>query len=300
MSREVVAVDVDGRRLSLSNLGKVLYPDAGFTKRDVIDYYARIAEAMVPHLADRTVTFKRYPNGVDGKSFFEKHIPSHAPDWVRRATVPRGEHSAKRDEGDVTYAVLDDRPSLVWAANLASLEFHVPQWRVRDGKHLPSPPDLMVFDLDPGPGTSIVECCVVAGWLAEVLGRERVVAKTSGSKGLQLYLRHEHDEVDTSDFAHELAKRLEREHPAEVVSVMRKDRRDGRVFIDWSQNNQAKTTVAPYSLRARSRPTASTPVTWDEVDGCARGRVAPLAFEAPEVLQRVEAMGDLFAPLLAP
>lgn len=299
MSRETVEVDVEGRRLVLSNLAKVLYPATGFTKRDVIDYYARVADAMLPHLADRTVTFKRYPNGVDGKSFFEKHIPSHAPEWMRRATVPRGENSAKRGEGDVTYAVLDDRPSLIWAANLASLEFHVPQWRVGDGTSLPSTPDLMVFDLDPGPGTSIVECCTVAGWLGAILGREEVVCKTSGSKGLQLYLRHRHASVDTSELAHELARRLEHEHPDLVVSVMRKDRREHKVFIDWSQNNQAKTTVAPYSLRAREHPTVSAPVTWDEVDGCAKGRRKPLSFEAPEVLRRVERLGDLFEPLVA-
>ncbi len=299
MSPETVQVDVDGRHLRLSNLAKVLYPDAGFTKRDVLDYYAKVAEVMVPHLADRTVTFKRYPDGVDAPFFFEKHIPAHAPQWVRRATVPRGTNSRAKDSKDVEYAVLDDRASLIWAANLASLEFHVPQWRVGDGKHLPKAPDLMVFDLDPGPGTTIAECCRVAGWLTELLDRDEVVAKTSGSKGLQLYLRHRHPKVDTSELAHELARRLERDHPGEVVSVMKKERRESRVFIDWSQNNQAKTTVAVYSLRARSRPTVSTPVTWDEVDRCAAsGDPALLTFEAPAVLDRVERLGDLFAKLL--
>lgn len=299
MSPETVQVDVDGRRLRLSNLGKVLYPETGFTKRDVLDYYAKVAEVMVPHLADRTITFKRYPDGVDGQFFFEKHVPAHAPEWIRRATVPRGTNSRSKDSRDVEYAVLDDRASLIWAANLASLEFHVPQWRVGDGKELPKPPDLMVFDLDPGPGTTVVDCCRVAGWLTEVLGRDEVVAKTSGSKGLQLYLRHRHPEVDTSEFAHELARQLERDHPREVVSVMKKERRESRVFIDWSQNNAAKTTIAVYSLRARERPTVSAPVTWDEVDRCAkRGTPELLQFEAPEVLERVERLGDLFSVLL--
>lgn len=304
MSPETVEVDVDGRRLKLSNLSKVLYPEAGFTKRDVLDYYAKIAEVMVPHLADRTVTFKRYPDGVDAQFFFEKHIPAHAPEWVRRAKVPHGGGSRSRSAKgprDVVYAVLDDRASLVWAANLASLEFHVPQWRVGNGKDLPKKPDLMVFDLDPGPGTTIADCCRVAGWVTEVIGRDGVVAKTSGSKGLQLYLRHRHPKVDTSELAHEIARRLERDHASEVVSVMKKQRRESRVFIDWSQNNPAKTTVAVYSLRARPRPTVSTPVTWDEVDRCAsRGDPELLRFEAGDVLDRVQRDGDLFGVLLGP
>ena len=189
MSPEAVEVDVDGRQLKLSNLSKVLYPEAGFTKGDVIDYYARVADVMLPHVADRPVTFKRFPNGVEGTSFFEKHVPAHAPAWVADGDgAARCELEVVR-EGDITYAVLADRPTLVWAANLASLEFHVPQWQVGDGKDLPKPADLMVFDLDPGPGTTIVECCKVAGWLGAELGRDVMAAKTSGSKGLQLYLR---------------------------------------------------------------------------------------------------------------
>jgi bifunctional non-homologous end joining protein LigD len=299
VSPEVVEVDVDGRQLKLSNLSKVLYPEAGFTKGDVIDYYARVAEVMVPHLADRPVTFVRFPNGVEGSSFFEKHAPSHAPEWVRCAAVPRGSNS-KSDRGlDVSYVVIDDRPTLVWAANLASLEFHVPQWRLGDGEDLPKPSDLLVFDLDPGEGTSIVECCKVASWLADEIGRDGVVAKTSGSKGLQLYLRLVAGAVgDASELAHELARKLEHDHPDAVVSNMKKALRTNKVLIDWSQNNPYKTTVAVYSMRARPRPTVSTPVTWDEVDVCARDGVpSALEFVATDVLDRIDRMGDLFAPL---
>jgi bifunctional non-homologous end joining protein LigD len=296
-----VQVDVDGRELKVSNLGKVLYPEAGFTKRDVIDYYARIADVMLPHVCDRPMTFVRFPDGVAGGSFFEKHLPRHAPDWVHRVAVPGGSTARAKEKVDVTYAVVDDRPTLVWAANLAALEFHVPQWRVGDGSKLPAVPDLLVFDLDPGPGTSIVECCRVAGWLTDELGRDGVVAKTSGSKGLQLYLRRPADVQDTSATAKELAQHLEREHPADVVSNMKKSLREGRVLIDWSQNNQYKTTIAPYSLRARPFPTVSAPVTWDEVDACAtKGAEDDLRFEASAVLERAERLGDLFAPLLEP
>jgi bifunctional non-homologous end joining protein LigD len=299
VSPESVTVDVDGRELSVSNLSKVLYPEAGFTKRDVIDYYARIADVMVPHVAGRPMTFVRFPNGVDGGSFFEKHLPKHAPEWLHRVSVPGGSRSRDKEKADVTYAVVDDRPSLVWAANLAALELHVPQWQIGDGKDLPKTPNLCVFDLDPGPGTSIVECCRVAGLLTESLGRDGVVAKTSGSKGLQLYLRRPAGVDDTSEMAHDLARELERAHPDTIVSNMKKALRDGRVLIDWSQNNRYKTTIAPYSLRARPRPTVSAPVTWDEVDACAAGSDPDaLRFEAADVLERAERLGDLFAPLL--
>ena len=303
MSPEKVEVDVDGRKLTLSNMSKVLYPEAGFTKGEVLDYYARIADVMLPHVVDRPVTFKRYPNGVDGKFFFEKHVPAHAPPWVRTVTVPRSANSRARGDGerdgDIRYAVLDDRATLVWAANLASLEFHVPQWKAGDGKNLPKPPDLMVFDLDPGPGTSIVECCRVASWLGEELGRDGVAAKTSGSKGLQLYLRLAPGAADSNELAHELARKLEQDHPDHVVSNMKKELRNGKVLIDWSQNHAIKTTIAAYSLRARSRPTASTPVSWDEVDACAASaRAGDLEFLASDVVRRVEAHGDLFAAVL--
>lgn len=300
MSPEIVEVVVDGRQLKLSNLSKVLYPETGFTKGDVIDYYARIADAMVPHLTDRPVTFVRFPNGVEESSFFEKHAPSHSPEWVRREAVPRGSNSKSDRGNDVSYVVIDDRPTLVWAGNLASLEFHVPQWRLGDGKDLPKPSDLVVFDLDPGPGTTIVECCKVASWLAEEIGRDGVVAKTSGSKGLQLYLRLVPGALgDASELAHDLARKLEQDHPDAVVSNMKKALRNNKVLIDWSQNNPYKTTVAVYSLRARPRPTVSTPVTWDEVDACAKkGKPDALEFVAPDVLDRVERLGDLFAPLI--
>jgi bifunctional non-homologous end joining protein LigD len=297
VSPETVQVDVDGRALTVSNLGKVLYPETGFTKGDVLDYYARVADVMLPHVWDRPVTFKRFPNGVEGSSFFEKHIPSHAPPWVHRATVPRRPNS--KAPGDVIeYAVIADRPTLIWAANLAALEFHVPQWQVGDGTDLPNPADLMVFDLDPGPGTTIVECCTVAGWLAEEIGRDGVAAKTSGSKGLQLYLRLA-SAVDSNELAHELARKLERDHPDAVVSNMKKDLRTNKVLIDWSQNNPVKTTIAVYSLRARPRPTVSTPVTWEEIDACANGgSPETMEFLAADVVDRVERHGDLFAAVL--
>lgn len=300
MSPDAVEVEVDGRQLRVSNLTKVLYPDAGFTKGDVIDYYARVADVMLPHVIDRPVTFKRFPNGVDGTSFFEKHVPAHAPAWVQTATVPRGANSRSGREADITYAVLADRPTLIWAANLASLEFHVPQWKAGDGMDLPKPADLMVFDLDPGPGTTVVECCRVASWLGEELGREAMAAKTSGSKGLQLYLRLLPGSVDSNELAHEIARKLERDHPEAVVSKMKKELRLGKVLIDWSQNSPVKTTIAVYSLRARPQPSASTPVTWDEVDACAkRGRPEELEFLAADVLRRVEQHGDLFDVVLS-
>jgi bifunctional non-homologous end joining protein LigD len=286
---------VDGRELTVSNLEKVLYPETGFSKGRVIDYYARVAEVMLPHLADRPLTMKRYPNGTGSKYFFEKHIPSHAPSWVRRVAVP------STAEGEpVEYPVIDDRPSLLWAANLATIEFHVPLWHVGKRRKLPAPPDHMVFDLDPGEGTTVVECCRVAHYLVEELdeGRGGCRPKTSGSKGLQLYVplsgRPTWEKV--RDRSHQLARTLEREHPELVVSNMRRSLRSDRVLIDWSQNHPAKTTVAVYSLRGRDEPTASTPVTWAEVDRCAHsGDPATLRFTADQVLERIEEHGDLFA-----
>jgi bifunctional non-homologous end joining protein LigD len=295
VSPEKVETTIDGRHLTLSNLDKVLYPETGFTKSQVIDYYARVAEVMLPHIVDRPVTFKRYPNGVDQKFFFEKHAPSHTPDWVRTVEVPS-------TTTPIEFAVISDRPSLLWAANLAALEIHVPLWRVGRARTLPAPPDHMVFDLDPGPGTTIVECCRVARLLAERLGEDKVFPKTSGSKGMQLYMpfgRRVTSDKAGKD-AHELALALEKEHPDEVVSQMKKELRHDRVLIDWSQNNPNKTTVAAYSLRARAEPTVSTPVTWAEVDACAKsGDPLDLRFEADEVLARVEKHGDLMAPLVA-
>ena len=291
-------VDVEGRELSLSNLDKVLYPRTGFTKGAVIDYYARIAPVLLPHLRDRPLTMRRFPDGVDGQSFYGKHLPAHAPDWVRRVDVPS-------DDGGVEYALLGDLPSLVWAANLAAIELHVPLWRVGRRRSLPAPPDYAVFDLDPGPGTTVVECCRVAQAVVEHLGPrgEEAVAKTSGSKGLQVYAplpaRWTWDR--SRSVAHDLAEALATERPGAVVSNMRKSLREGRVLIDWSQNNPAKTTVAAYSLRAVPEPRVSTPVTWDEVAACAdSGDPGLLSFKATEVLDRVARHGDLFEGLVRP
>ena len=297
MSPERVLTEIDGRELSLSNLDKVLYPETGFTKSQVLDYYARIADVMLPHIRNRPTTFRRYPDGVEGMSFYEKHAPEHQPDWITTIEVPskRGGHDP------IKYTAVCDRPTMLWAANLAAIEFHVPLWHVAKGKPIPAPPDYMVFDLDPGPGTSIAECCRVAQWLAERLDRESLFAKTSGSKGLQLYTRVQRTTWDQlGERAHEIAKAIERDHPDDVVSTMRKNLRDGKVFIDWSQNSSSKTTVAAYSLRARPAPTVSTPVTWPEVDQCAKtGNPEALRFETKDVLKRIQKYGDLMAPLVA-
>jgi bifunctional non-homologous end joining protein LigD len=293
-----VTVDVEGRTLSLTNLDKVLYPETGFTKGAVVDYYARIAPVMLPHLAHRAATFKRYPNGVEGKFFFEKNTPSHAPDWVRSVTLPSPGSTKSRDTID--YTVIGDLPTLVWAANLAALELHIPMWRVgpRGKVH---DPDLLVFDLDPGPPATIVECCEVAQLLRTVLAADGLSAhpKTSGSKGMQLYVPvRDATWQEIHCYAKQLAERLTTENPDLVVWQMKKDLRAGKVLIDWSQNNAAKTTIAPYSLRARPQPTVSTPITWDELTAC----TAPidLTYTADQTLQRVERMGDLFADLLKP
>ncbi|MBF8192417.1 non-homologous end-joining DNA ligase [Nonomuraea sp. K274] len=285
-----VPVRVDGRELTLSNLDKILYPDHGFTKAEVIDYYSRIAPVLLPHLQGRPLTVKRYPNGVTGQSFFEKNAPEHTPAWVRRVNLPAPGSTKNRESID--FAVVDDLPTLVYYANLAALELHVPQWRV-DGDGTALPPDTLVFDLDPGAPATIVECCAVALALREALAAEGLTArpKTSGSKGMQLYADWDCRE-EPSAYAKRLAQRLEKAHPKEVVSVMARKARPGKVFIDWSQNNPAKTTVAPYSLRARERPTVSTPLTWEEVEGCEHAD--DLVFTAADVLARVEKRGDLF------
>ncbi|HVX20181.1 MAG TPA: non-homologous end-joining DNA ligase [Acidimicrobiales bacterium] len=295
---QATTVEVDGHRLRLSNLDKVLYPDAGFTKADVIHYYSQIAPVMLPHLRDRPVTLRRYPDGVDGPSFYEKNAPRGTPDWIRTVPVPRSEDG----DGDIDYVLLDDPAALVWAANLAALELHVPMWRWRrPGEY--GPVDLMVFDLDPGGPADLVDCCRVAAYVRETLAADGhdVFPKTSGSKGLQLYVplkpARRWDKV--RDQARRLARQMERDHPDEVLSNMRRQLRPGKVLIDWSQNHAAKNTVAVYSLRARARPTVSTPVTWDEVGACAdTGDPGRLAFEAGDVLDRVADAGDLFAPVL--
>jgi bifunctional non-homologous end joining protein LigD len=292
-----VRTNVDGRELAVSNLEKVLYPSTGFTKGELIDYYARVADVMLAHVKDRPLTMRRYPNGVDQKSFFEKHVPVHAPAWVNHKAVP------STSNGDpVDYLVVSDRPTLVWAANLAAIEFHVPLWHIGTRRVLPAPPDHMVFDFDPGEGASIVECCQVAKLVAENLdeGRPGCWPKTSGSKGLQLYvpLRGRPTWEKIRDRARGIAVQLERDRPDLVVSNMRRSLRSDKVLIDWSQNHPAKTTVAAYSLRGRDEPTVSTPISWDEVDTCATtGNSGDLRFLPDGVLERVEALGDLFAPV---
>jgi bifunctional non-homologous end joining protein LigD len=290
-------VRVEDREIPVTNLDKVLFPETGFTKGQLIDYYARIAPAMLPQIADRPLTMKRYPDGVEGKFFFEKRIPSHAPHWVKTASVP------SERQGEITYALVTDLPSLVWAANLGTIEFHVPLWRAGRRRSLPANPDLMVFDLDPGEGTSIVECCEVALLVVEALSGSKhgdAYAKTSGMKGLQLYYaagpRTSWDSV--RDEAHGVARQLESEHRDLVVSTMRKDLRRGRVLIDWSQNHPAKTTIAVYSVRAAPFPSVSTPVTLSEIEECARKKdAAMLRFDTEAVFARVEKHGDLFAGL---
>jgi bifunctional non-homologous end joining protein LigD len=283
-------VEVDGRRLVLSNLDKVLYPLVGFTKADVIDYYARIAPVMLPHVRDRGITMRRWPDGVSGESFFEKRCPGHRPDWVDVAPGP-GDRG-----GTIEYCCLDEVAALVWSANLAALEIHAPMARRDDIES----PQAVVFDLDPGAPATIVECCRVAREIRDVLdalGLE-VFAKTSGSKGMQLYvpLNTPHTHEHASSFALAVAQLLEKRLPRDVVSVMAKAARGGKVFIDWSQNSRHKTTIAVYSLRGRDRPTVSTPLTWDEVDHGADGE--PLEFETVDVLARVATHGDLFAEVV--
>ncbi|MCU1450898.1 MAG: primase-like protein [Acidimicrobiales bacterium] len=286
-------VDIEGRRLKLSNLDKVLYPEAGFTKGQVIDYYTRVASALLPHLRMRPLTLKRYPNGVDQGHFYEKRCPSHRPDWVKTAPVESTRHG-----GPIDYCVCDDLATLVWVANLASIELHPSLSRGTDVGR----PTTMAFDLDPGPPAGIIECCQVAVWLREVLDELGLQSfpKTSGSKGMQLYvpINTPVDYDATKGFSHALARLLEKQHPKEVLSVMTKDLRKGKVFIDWSQNDEHKTTVSVYSLRARERPTVSTPVRWEEVEAALdAGDPDLLRFEAPEVIERVEQDGDLFAPV---
>jgi bifunctional non-homologous end joining protein LigD len=282
-------VEVDGRTLRLSNLDKVLYPEAGTTKAEVIDYYARIAPVMVPHLAERGVTLRRFPDGVEGGSFFEKRCPGHRPEWLPTQAGP-GDRN-----GTIQYCCLDSAPALVWAANMAALEIHAPMARSDIDT-----PTMCVFDLDPGEGTTIVDCAEVALDIRHVLegfGLEGF-PKTSGSKGLQVYvpLNTPHTHEEASAFALAVAQLLERASPEHVVSNMKRSLRRGRVLVDWSQNSRHKTTVAVYSLRARPRPTVSTPVDWDEVDAAAGG--AALAFETGDVLARVADRGDLFAGTL--
>ncbi|MGQ0625174.1 MAG: non-homologous end-joining DNA ligase [Sporichthyaceae bacterium] len=291
-----VTVEIEGRRLSLSNLDKVLYPETGFTKGEVIDYYTRLAPVLLPHLAGRALTRVRFPDGVAGSSFFEKNAPSHTPDWVRTVTLPAPGSSKNREE--VAYVVVEDLPTLVWLANLAALELHVHQWTLTAGG-APRGADRLVLDLDPGSPAGQVECAQVALVLRERLSAEGLTAviTTSGSKGLQLYVGlRESPTAAVHRYAHALALELEQAWPEVVISRMDKGARAGKVLIDWSQNNGAKTTVAPYSLRARSHPTVATPLRWGEVADIAGGRA--LVFTAGDLDARLAEHGDLFAGLL--
>ena len=284
---------VEGRKLPVSNLNKVLYPKAGFTKGQVIDYYIRIAPVLLPHLKDRPLTMKRYPNGVDGMFFYEKNCPSHRPNWVKTAKV--WSHGNQRD---MFYCLAQDLPTLVWAANLADLELHTSLARKKDV----AKPTMMVFDLDPGPPADIVQCCQVGFWLRDLLADMKLKswAKTSGSKGLQLYVPLNTPATfdETKALSRALAEHLEREHPKLVVHRMLKSLRGGKVLVDWSQNDEHKTTVNVYSLRAKDHPTVSTPVTWDEVARCLKKKDPELLrFTSDQVLQRVEEHGDLFEPV---
>jgi bifunctional non-homologous end joining protein LigD len=288
-------VEIQGKKVSLSNLDKVMYPAVNFTKAQVIDYYVRIAPVLLPHLKGRPLTLKRYPNGVNGMHFYEKNCPEHRPEWLKTAPIWSPGNNKWMD-----YCLMQDLPSLVWAANLADLELHT---SLSLGKEILRP-TMLVFDLDPGAPADIVQCCQVAFWLKEVFDGFKLQSfpKTSGSKGLQVYipLNTPVTYEETKPFAHELARVLERQHPGSVVSEMKKVLRTGKVFVDWSQNDDYKTTVCVYSLRAKERPMVSTPVTWDEVKKCLNKKDAQLlAFDSEAALKRVEKHGDLFEPVLA-
>ncbi len=286
-------VDIGGHQLKLSNLDKVLYPAAGFTKGEVIDYYVRIAPVAVPHYAGRPMTLKRYPNGVEDKFFFEKNCPSHRPSWM--TTAPTWSRHSKRT---IEFCLIDSTAALVWTANLAALELHPSLSRAEPLDQ----PTMVVFDLDPGPPADIRKCCEVACHLRDLFDHLGLQSfpKTSGSKGLQVYVPLNtpvtyEDAGGTKPFALAVAQLLERQHPGLVVSNMAKELRTNKVLVDWSQNDESKTTIGVYSLRAREHPTVSTPVTWDEVAGA---DPEALRFTAGDVVDRVERLGDLFAPTL--
>ncbi len=293
MSPSSVEVAVEGRTLKLSNLDKVLYPKSGFTKGQVIDYYTRIAPAVLPHLRNRTLTLKRYPNGVEEDYFYEKQSPKHRPDWVPTQSV-WSEGSSR----DIDYTLCNDLPTLVWLANLADLELHTNLSLATDITR----PTMMVFDLDPGPPATIVECCRVGLWIRDLFAQLKIrgYPKTSGSKGLQLYipLNTPVTYEATKALAHAIADLLEKQHPELVLSRMSKVARERKVFVDWSQNDRIKTTVGVYSLRAKDLPTVSTPVTWEEVEECLE-RAEPdfLSYLPDQVLARYEELGDLFLPV---
>src|SRR5216110_1149425 len=284
---------VEGKKLAVSNLNKVLYPKAGFTKGQVIDYYIRIAPVLLPHLRDRPLTMKRYPNGVDQPFFYEKNCPVHRPSWVKTAKV-----WSEGNQRDMHYCLAQDLPTLVWAANLADIELHTSLARKKDVAR----PTMMVFDLDPGAPADIVQCCQVGLWLRDLLAGMKLksFAKTSGSKGLQVYvpLNTAVTYDRTKDLSRALAQHLEHQHADLVTSNMSKAVRKGKVFVDWSQNDEHKTTICVYSLRAREEPTVSTPVTWDELENCLKKKKTDLLrFRSDKVLIRVDKLGDVFEPV---
>jgi bifunctional non-homologous end joining protein LigD len=293
-----VHVAVDGRTLRLSNLGKVLYPRTGTTKGEVLDYYARISPVLLPHLHGRAVTRIRWPHGVGEGSFFEKNTPAGTPGWVRTVTVPTtGSRTASKQEGTLTFPVVEDLATLTWLVNLAALELHVHQWTV-DDRGTPQGASRVVIDLDPGEPAGLHECCTVALLVKERLDARGLTsyAVTSGSKGLHLYagLDEPLPSDETTALAKEVAEELQAEHPKLVTATMTKARRGGKVFLDWSQNAGSKTTISPYSLRGKERPYVATPVTWDEVG---EGAEDPFGLEQltfSEVLERVERLGDVF------
>jgi len=290
---ETAELIVEGKKLSVSNLDKVLYPKVAFTKGQVIDYYIRIAPVLLPHLEDRPLTMKRYPNGVDAAFFYEKNCPSHRPKWVKTAKV-----WSEGNNRTMNYCLAQDLPTLVWAANLADLELHTSLAKKDDVAR----PTMMVFDLDPGAPADIVQCCQVGLWLRDLLVKIKLKSfvKTSGSKGLQVYVPLNTSVTfdQTKDLSRALARHLEGEHGNLVTSNMSKSVRKGKVFVDWSQNDEHKTTICVYSLRAREEPTVSTPVTWDEVANCLKKKkVDLLKFRSDKVIARIEKSGDLFAPV---
>jgi len=295
-----VHVEVDGRTLKLSNLDKVLYPQTGTTKGEVLNYYAQVAPVLLPHVADRAVTRIRWPNGTAKPSFFEKNAPAGAPSWLRIAKVPTtGSRGSSRNGDELHFPVIDGLASLTYLVNLASLELHVHQWKVgKNGR--PKNPDRLVIDLDPGEGAGLGECAQVALLVRDRLAQEDLdcLPVTSGSKGLHLYAdlpgRKNADEV--RDWVHAIAEELEKEHPKLMLSQMTKARRSGKVFFDWSQNTRAKTTISPYSLRGRDRPTVAAPRTWDEIEAGADDALELDQLRFEEVLERVEEQGDLFRP----
>ena len=287
-------LDVGGTKVDVTNLDKIFYPKAGFTKGDVIDYYVRISSVLLPHLKERPITLKRYPDGVEGFYFYEKKCPDHRPEWVKTTKV------AKSEGGDINYCVINDLPSLIWAANLADLELHTFLHKAPSIRR----PTALAFDLDPGPPADIVLCCQVGLWLKALFDALKMesFAKTSGSKGLQVYVPINGPVTydKTKAFSHAIAELLESQSPEAVVSNMQKSRRPGKVLVDWSQNDDHKTTVNVYSLRAKEYPSVSTPVTWEEVEAVVRTKNATsLQFVSKEVLKRVEKAGDLFAPVLS-